>query len=435
MPEKGKRTTVKKNIQNKHAGADAYSINHYFIDISRRYRMAKFLTVFLLIVFVLGMIAANRDDITVESFQYLMRYLDIDSNIYSYSSDGIKISYSTDKEINFDEFRGDFVIADSTAVNIYSMSGMNILNESSFISNPVIQSSGRHLLVYDLGGNSYALYNSFSKLYVETLPYPITGAANSDDGLYALVTKTQEYRSAVYIYNRKHELISRILKDKLVMDVSIKPDGSSILIVSAFNHNGDFQTEIMTCDPYSDSTAVSITHEDLMPLRAHYYEDGFTVLCDNKLLFYTDGGILKNQYGYNGDIPAYSLITDDYAFIAFSENVVGDAHRLLIFDSNGTQTDEKFIEGQIVKLLCVENNLFVLTATNIIKTEINGNSAVIYLIEKNSIDLIAADNNTLFLCYPSYAVSIDISSVFSKVPTASAAAETYKTFETLSLRP
>lgn len=435
MPEKEKKTAQKKSIKKKHAGADSYAINHYYMDISRRYKTAKFLTVFILIVFVLGMMAANRDDITVEGFQYLMRYLDIDSNIYSYTSDSIKISYSTDKEINFDEFRGDFVIADSTAVNIYSLSGMNILSESSFISNPVIRSSGRHLLVYDLGGNSYALYNSFSKLYGETLPYPITGAANSDDGLYALVTKTQEYRSAVYIYNRKHELISRILKDKLVMDVSIKPDGSSILIVSAFNLDGDFQTEIMTCDPFSDSAAVLITHEDLMPLRAHYYEDGFTVLCDNKLLFYTDGGILKNQYGYNGDIPAYSLITDDHAFIAFSENVVGDAHRLLIFDSNGIQTGEQTIDGQIIKLLCVENNLFVLTATNIIKTEMNGSSAETYPIEKNSIDLIAADNNTLFLCYPSYAVSINISSAFSKVQTTDAATETYKTSETTALQP
>lgn len=426
LPEtvNGSTPSKKRKTRNENRSAGgSFSINDYYIDISRRYKMAKYLTVFLLITFILGMMTANRDDITVEGFQYLMRYINLDSNVNSYASDYKKIAYSADTEINFEMFRGDFVISDSTAINIYSLSGLNVLSESSYISNPVIKTSDRHLLIYDLGGNSYALYNTFSKLFGETLPYPITGAANSDNGLYALVTKTQEYRSAVYIYDRNFGLISRILKDKLVMDVSIKSDGSSILIVSVFNRDGDFNTEIMTCNPYSDSAAILINLDDTMALRSHYSENGFTVLCDSKLLFYTNEGILKSEYSYKGEIPVYSLITDNYTFIAFSENVVGDAHRLLIFDSNGIQITEKKIDGQIIKLQCLENYFFALTSNSIIKMEINGISSAIYPIEKNSIDLIATDKNTLFLCYPSYAISVDILSAFPDTPQLTLQAE------------
>jgi hypothetical protein len=327
-----KKAPVRNRINNN--GAGIYSVNEYYIDISRRYRLAKYLTVFLLVSFIIVMLSLNRDSITIENFQYLVRYLDTDSNVYRYT-DYKKIAYSEDTEIKFGLYRGDVVIADSTAVNIYSPSGTNILNESSYISNPVIESSGRHLLVYDLGGNSYAFYNTFSKLFGETLPYPITGASNSDSGLYAVVTKTQEYRSAVYIYDRDFGLISRILKDKLVMDTDIKPDGSSVLIVSAFNSGGEFCTEIMTCDPYSDTAGLLITHNDIMPVSACYQADGFTVVCDSKLLFYNGEGILKNEYSFRGEIPVYSLISDEYTFLAFAENVIGDTQRLLIFNTDG----------------------------------------------------------------------------------------------------
>jgi hypothetical protein len=361
----GLTQTKKETVRNKIRTADGvYSVNEYYIDISRRFRLAKYLTIFLLAAFILVMLSVSRDNITVESFQYLLRYLDVGSSVYSYTSDYKKIAYSADTEINFGSFRGDFVIADSTAVNIYSLSGLNVLSEASYISNPVIETSGNHLLVYDLGGNSYAIYNTFSKLFGETLSYPITGAANSDSGIYAIVTKTQEYRSAVYIYDRDFGMISRILKDKLVMDVDIKPDGSSILIVSAYNLGGDFCTEIMTCDPYLDTATTLVTLNDLMPVKARYQADGFTVVCDSKLLFYNNAGILQSEYSYNGEVPVYTLITDEYTFLAFSENVIGDTQRLLIFDSSGVQVAEKQVEGQIVRLECLGNKIFVLTSNS-----------------------------------------------------------------------
>lgn len=413
MPDK--KTNGRTSIAVSHKN-NVYAVNEYYIDVSRRFKAAKFITVFILIVFILGMITANRDDITIEGLQYLIRYINLDTNVYSYESNFRKIAYSADSEISFGMFRNDFVIADSTSLNIYSISGLNILNESSFFSTPIIETSNRHLLIYDLGGNSYATYNTFSKLFGETLPYPISGAANSDSGLYAIVTKTPEYRSAVYVYDTNHRLISRILKDKMVMDISLKPDGSSILVVSAYNQDGDFNTEIMTSDPYSDSNVMLINLYNMMPLKAYYGKDGFTVLCDSKLLFYTNAGILKSEYSYGGDIPAYSLMTDSYTFIAFPENIVGDMHRILIFDSNGKQIAQKQLDGKIIKMQHIpqtdENDFYVLTSNSIVKLGITNEYNKVYPIQKNSIDLIAADKDTLFLCYPSYAVTVHVSDSF-----------------------
>jgi hypothetical protein len=153
-----------------------------------------------------------------------------------------------------------------------------------------------------------------------------------------------------------------------------------------------------------------------MPVKARYQADGFTVVCDSKLLFYNNAGILQSEYSYNGEVPVYTLITDEYTFLAFSENVIGDTQRLLIFDSSGVQVAEKQVEGQIVRLECLGNKIFVLTSNSIIDIDIYSDSSATFAIEKNSIDLVSADDSTFFLCYPSYAVSVDITSAFSDAP-------------------
>jgi hypothetical protein len=156
-----------------------------------------------------------------------------------------------------------------------------------------------------------------------------------------------------------------------------------------------------------------VSLEDIMPLEARYQTDGFTVLCDSKLLFYSSSGILKSEYNYNGEIPVYSLITDNYTFLAFPENVIGDTQRLLIFDSNGTQVAEKHVDGQIVRMQCLGNEIYILTSDSIVNMKINDNTQTAFAIEKNSIDLVTIDENTFFLCYPGYALTVDINSAFS----------------------
>lgn len=394
---------------------DRPHINEELYRISRRFRTAKFITLLLLVCFVVGMVSANRSELTIENIRYLLRYLNADANVYSYSSEYKTISYSADSEIAFSVYRGDFVVADSTAVNIYASSGSNVLSSSSFITNPVVLTSGRHLIVYDLGGNSYAAYNTFSKIYGASLDYPITGGVNSDSGMYALITKTSEYRSAVFVYNEDGVLVSRVLKNKLIMDVDISDDSSRLLVASAYNDTstGDFMTELLICEPATGTELQTTVVEDMMPLEAAYNSGGFYLLGDSAVLFYDSGGALVSRYDFNGAVPSSVTMTDDYIFVAFQENVVGNSQLLHVFNTSGEEVALKHTDGEIIRLLCENGEIYVLTDSKILRMPVNGDSYAEFTAGGNSIDLILARSDTLYLCYSSYASAIGIGDALS----------------------
>ncbi len=398
------------------------------LKLSRQFRTAKFVTIVFLVVFVVGMLLSNRDQLSVENIRYLLRYLDADSNVYSYTTEYKTISYNADPEMAFGIYRGDFVVADSESVNIYASSGSNVLSTVSYMSNPVILPTSGYLMVYDLGGNTYSIFNTFAAVHSDALDYPVTGAVYSESGRYAMVTKTAEYRSAVFVYDSDYKLISRILKDKnkLVMDVDMTDDGSDLLVTTAVcTQDGDFNAEIIVNEVNSDIVKTQIRLNDIFPIEGKYNSDGFYVVCDSAMLFYTTDGTFRGRFSYGDNVPISCVMTDDYAFLVFSDGVVGDSHSVCVFDTSGNQVGHKTFSGQFVKLLYSNGNIFILTDSSIIRTELSTTRTSYYEPNGNCVDLTLARDDTLYLCYAGYAAAIDIEGVLGFDPSEPYEGNTY----------
>lgn len=58
------------------------------------------------------------------------------------------------------------------------------------LSAPVAEASSKYMIVYDTGGMVFYLYNSLSRVYEETLDYPIYDGAVARDGSFAVLLKT-----------------------------------------------------------------------------------------------------------------------------------------------------------------------------------------------------------------------------------------------------
>lgn len=401
------KKTTKKTLNKK-------SINREILSISKKFKYLKYITAIIAVLFLLSMISFRRDELTYENFQYLLRFMDINSTTYSYTPGYRKIVYNADTEISFSMFKGDFVIAGTSKLNIYNLSGNNILNEYVYINNPVIKSSEKYLLIYDLGGYNYSVYNSFSKLYGETTAYPITSAVMSDSGIYAFVTQTEQYRSAVYVYDKNFKYVGRMLLNNFVMDIDIKEDGSEILISSIFNNDGDFYTEIKTWNPYMAKETNVFQINDIIPISVKYNNlGGYNILCDNRLLFYNSDSQLINTYVYKNDIPYKGFLGEEYSYLIFSENLIGDNYNLIVFDKNSEKINEISFNGKAVKTLPYENYLFILTNDKIIRINILTGEIISYIVEKNAIDIVLMNDNTIMLCYQGKAVTVNIESAFS----------------------
>lgn len=386
--------------------------NEYYLNIAKKYKSSKFIITIIFVVYLLLMIILYRDQITMENFRYLIKYLD--TNSPEYTGQTRTIHYDPAAELQIDLYKGDLAVVRSKSVDLYNMIGNIMLSYNINYTQPVLMTSKKSMLIYSQGDYSYTINNAFSQLHSEFLAYPISGAAISDSGMYAIISKTLEYRSAVYIYDRDYNIISQILKDKLVMDVQINTAGSEVLILSSYNQDGKFHSEIMTASPYSETENSLVIQESTFAMKAMYNSlGGYAILCDNQILFYNEQYRLINTFSYNGNTPLFYHLGGDYTVIVFNENIVGNNNNIYIFNKQGDIVYNDVLSGQITDITNNEEYIYILFNDSI--TEINALKNTVRhsdLRNASSIKVLTKDSDKLIICYPQSAYIYIIEELF-----------------------
>ena len=383
-------------------------VNPYFLVLSGKFKTAKYITLCILVVFLLTVVILFRDEITMENLRYLFKYFELGDNVDVAASGDI--TYDSDMQVNLALYKGDLVIAGSSYFYLTDLQGNKRLNEDSMFSNPVVLSGDKYLLVYGLSENSYAVYNTFSKMHSESFDYPITAAAVSDKGLYAIVTRTAEYRSVVYLYNENFDRIGAVYKDKYVTDVAFNHDGSELLIVSLFSQNGSYATEIVNYVPMAEKASSTQIIENSMPIQASYNKDnGYSVIYDNKIEFYDSEFILRNTYQFDsGVVPITTMITDNYTAVVYNENIVGNDIKLLMFSTSGDMVLSSIAQGQPKRIREYGGYAYILLDGSVCKIRINDGEIKYYPTKRNALDLIVINEESALVCFSDEATRIDM---------------------------
>ena len=390
LPESQKQNTI--NISEKKP-----QVNQFYLILSGRFKMAKYIALCILVIFLLMMVVLCRDEITVENLRYLFKDFEMGENVVVNTDNSI--TYDSDPQVNLALYKGDLVISGSTHFTLCDLQGNNRLSEDSLFSNPVILTGDKYILVYGLSENTYGIYNTFSKLHTETFDYPIIAAALSDEGMYAIVTRTTEYRSVIYIYNKNFERVGAIYKDKYIVDIEFNSDATKLLIASTYSSNGNYCTEIVNYTPYSDSASNVQNLENVMPVKIAYNKDGgYTVVGDSSIFFYDNGFNLKKTFDFGTKIlPLTVELTESFTTITFSENIVGEDIKVLVFNADGEEIVNTYAEGLAKKTRTTDEYIYILQNGSVCRVNKTDGSAVYYNTEKNAHELLLVNDELVII--------------------------------------
>ena len=388
--------------------ADAAHVgNPYYDRVAGFYSTARYALLIFLVIFMLVAALRSPESISYDNLMFLLK--DLGSVHDAAGVDFANITYNPDTTLSFSGFRRNLAIATSGGLRIYEGDGSLIFEGKDKFSNPHIENSSRYLLLYDFGGNSFALYNSFARIYTEKTDYEITGADISDSGMFALVTKTKEYNSAVMLYTKNCKLKNRYLSEDRVIDVSVNNDGSRICILSFDAENSSFVTKIKISKPGEDKPITTLSLNDVFPLSCEYTSDGnLTVFCDKALYFYDENGNLLGSYSPFGNIEAASL-TDDGALIAIPKNAVTTGSRVILLDTKGSVIFENDLEGKITLLDYKDGKVFTLAGNILTSTDVESLTSKSKKTSAGGKSMIVYSNNDVMICSGSYAEYFDFS--------------------------
>ena len=383
-----------------------------YLRLSRRLRTAKFAVLTLFIVFLLGMITVFSEEITTEHLRYILKELNI--SLSSSGDDYGELLYTSDSEMNFALFRSDLVCVGRESVEVIDRTGAHILSRQLRYAKPKLLTSDNYLLVYDLSGYKLSLYNAFSCVYEETFPYPISDASMNGGGMFMLATRTDIYRTAVYIYNRNFDQIYRwYSNDKFIFDMLLSDNGKDFLLFCAYAKDGAFYTEILSGNVGSETLTTVYEQADTLVLSAAYTSEGnFSVFCDSKALFFTEDGQLLRSYSYGSETPVYCSTGDGKTAIILKSSAVGQPKSLVVFDGDGNIVAETPLSADTSKVLLYEGGAFLLQSDRVVRFDLSARTKTEYITGQNVIDMIA-EEGTLFLLTGTRAYPLKIGEIFA----------------------
>lgn len=355
------------NISDEELYEELSETNGYYEKVSKIYSAVRYLIIIILVIFVTLSTMKNSESITYSNLMFLFK--DLGSAAESSNAKFGTITYNPDTTLAYAGFRRNLATASSSGVKIYSGDGKKIFDGTDKFVSPMIETSDRYLLVYDFGGKDYAIYNSFARIFTEELDYEITGADISESGMYAIVTKTKEYNSAVLLYTKNCTLKTRYKTDDRVTDISVNESGTRLCVLSFAAENASFVSKIVILKPGETTAVAELTLSDTFPLACNYTDDGrLTVFCDNAIYFYDGDGNLESSFPLSS-VPNTADFSGDGCVISVSENAT-TGNRVTVLDTRGNTVYSGTFSGKTAAVAYSDGFLFILSGNRVCRTDV-----------------------------------------------------------------
>ena len=304
----------------------------YYAGVSAVYKVAQRALWLLFILFMLLSITFNHAEITYDNFYYLIKEFsgaaDYEGSYYE------TLSYESDDRQKFILYRGGLASVSPSKISVFTATGRRTLNMTTSFSSPFMESSNKYILVYDTSGTTFSLYNSFARVFTETLEYPVTNAALAEDGSFVIVSSTADRRSVITVYNRSFKKASELKADYFVFDIVVSRERNTLAILSYDIGTGTGRTTLSVRD-LSTLEETQVLHFDgEFPMACGFLEGhNFAILTNRHIRIFDRDMEEKNiseDYS-SGNITGYSLTSEGVAVSA----TLSSETMVYAFDKNG----------------------------------------------------------------------------------------------------
>ncbi len=395
--------SVKKETPAKGVGKQR---NEYFENISAGLGILQVILYLSLFAFVVFSFLTNTNLITYQNFYHFFQDLNASAervDIFSHDS----VSYPTNDEQSFALYRKGLAVAGNTGVTIFSATGRQLVSHGIQYNDPVAVGSGKYLLVYERGGKQYSLYNANTQMHAGETEYPISGAAVSDSGMYALISSASDANSAVYLYNNRFALINIYKKGGNVLDAAISADGRRIALLTAVPDSGGVSTAVMLAEPGKGSAIAERVIEASVGIRCHFTVSGkLAVLCTTGVAYFSNNGEMELFYDFEGKIPTTADLSGDGLAICLKKTAISEKNIAIIFDKSGKIVYNDVIPQSIDNLVYREGVLFWTDHRGVSRLDLGNGSIDFEEYATDGKKLLAVDDKEILLCSPQKAVYI-----------------------------
>lgn len=378
----------------------------YYANVSAGYKVAQRFLWLLFILFTLISILFHYQEITYDNFFYLMR--DFSSAVDAESSHYETVSYESSPGQHFALYRGGVAVVSPSGISAFTATGRRTLQAESDFSAPFVVCSDQYMLVYDTAGKSFSVYNSFSKVYTETLTYPVTAACFAEDGSFAVITREADRRAVVYIYDKDFNR-DTYRWNAYMFDIAMDSDRDLVAFVyyGAGDGTGETMISIRRKTTLEEITTISLNGE--FPLDCGFMDNNKFALITNGAVRMFDESfeetVAESYEYYGGSVTGFFISSHGVAVSA----MISSRNEIIAFDKAGKLLYHNTVSTSVTDVGVYADYLFLQTETGVIrvhaKTEeeeelSSGNGKMLLYNERTAV--ICGESKAEYLVFSGY---------------------------------
>ena len=239
------------------------------------------------------------------------------------------------------------------------------------------------------------MYNSFARVYTETLDFPITDACFMEDGSFAVVTRSSDYRSVVRVYNKRFEKAAELRSDSYVFDIAANRSKNTLTLVSYDAGNGVGRTTLSVRELSTMEEIEQITLEGEFPLGCEFLDGRcFALVTDRYIRIYdSDFSEKEKSADYSGEILRGFTLSSQGAAVATIE---ASQNKVYAFDYRGNELFSDSVAYNVLDIGMAGSYLFLQTEQGVARVHASDGAA--QLLPSGHGDLLVYNEETAVVC-------------------------------------
>ncbi len=386
--------SVKKNYDGK--------TDVYLAKVSYRYAYVKRIICVLLVLVIVAFLFSGS--LSYEKMVYLVKDVKLANDYVNSVHD--TITYNAGNSQVFAEYRSGLAVASRERFSIFSAGGRELLTTNHNYGNPALKVSDKNVLLYDVGGKQFSLYNSFTKTREEKLDYPIYGADMAKNGDFAIITKSEKYNSVVNVYDQNGTSYSYSISSGRVCSVALSKNGSQLAVLLTHSDNSEMRTEIRLYDVGKNEYKSSNLTFAGIPYDVSILDGNIYVVGSKGVNVFNSNLNLSGEYLSDSEIYLYSFGEDNIAIADISG--VGGKTRVLLLNKKCKIDEEYQLEERLIDVCLYKDSLFLQKLGGFERINLKTDKSYSISLVASGFKMIAVDEDTLVVCNEYYAKFIEL---------------------------
>lgn len=387
----------------------------YYENLAARVGFARVVLYMALLVFVVVTMVSNHRLITYENLYYLAKDIGAASQTAKAQADSLSYPISAEGA-DFALYRGGLVISGSDVVTAMSASGRQTLSVNVSYTDPCVRAAEKYCVSFGRGERSFSVYNAFVQVHTETTEYPVFDAAVGDNGYFAIVTRSRDYKSEVILYDDNMEKQAVYHLGGYVTGMSMNDEGNRLGVVSVEAQNGVWVTKITVIRIGNRISQSATTVTGAMGSTCGFVTDErlAVVFTDRLMILNTDATVTGEKIFADSTPTLAAVSRGSVAILSESENDLTKSI-LTVYDKNAREDYSVTLDGahpiteagKPTALSVAEKTLFLRAGDSLFRLSNNGKQLSTTTLSHDTLAILPESDDEVMVCTPAYAYRLN----------------------------